>query len=149
METKKHTLTTEEYQKCTLHCLELIKNNLEGVSAPHIVSLYRGGLPFSVKISNILGAPLSIVDYQSYDGNSKTPNLLKDAGIHRGDLIVILDDICDSGNSLKLTEEYLRELFPFNKFLIYTLVGSKKHPKHFNYTIEHDDRWVTFEWEII
>lgn len=140
-------LTDTQINNSLLDCVELIKSQDK---KPHIVTLYRGGLTMGTKLSHHLDAPLSIIDYQSYDGkNSKKPLLMKNAGISQDELIVLVDDICDKGSTLKITEEYIRAWFPFNKILIYTIVGSKKHPDHFNYSIEHFNNWVVFPWEQI
>lgn len=145
----KRYLTEQEIDNSLMDCIDLIKQNLTGVQKPHIISLYRGSLPLGVKLSNQLNASLSIVDYQSYDGKSKKPELIKNAGITAEDLLVIIDDICDKGETIKLTEEYVKAWFPYNKILIYTIVGSNKHPERYNYSIEHENRWVVFPHEQI
>lgn len=152
----KKYLTSQEIDNSLMDCIDIINQNLTGVQKPHIVSLYRGSLPLGVKLSNKLQAPLSIIDYQSYDGKSKKPELMKNAGITAEDLLVVIDDICDKGDTLRLTEEYIKAWFPYNKILIYTIVGSKEHPKHYHYSIEHEvnqftreKAWVVFPWEII
>ena len=145
----KRYLTEQEVNNSLSHCIDIINENITGVQKPHIISLYRGSLPLGVKLSNQLNAPLSIVDYQSYDGKSKKPELIKNAGITAEDLLVIIDDICDKGETLKVAEEYIKAWFPYNKILIYTVVGSKEHPERYNYSIEHNSQWIVFPWEII
>lgn len=148
----KKIITNEQIDNALLECSELISKTLresQESQKPHIVSLYRGSLPLGVKLSHHLNAPLSIIDYQSYDGDSKKPILMKNAGIDSSELLVIIDDICDRSHTLKLTEEYVRAWFPKNDILIYTIVGSKKHPVHYNYSIEHNGSWVLFPWEQI
>lgn len=151
----KKYLTEQEIDNSLMDCIDLVKQNTTGVQKPHIVSLYRGSLPLGVKLSNKLQAPLSIIDYQSYDGKSKKPELMKNVGVTAEDLLVIIDDICDKGETLKLTEEYIKAWFPYNKILIYTIVGSQEHPKHYNYSIEHpkdntgEKMWVVFPGETI
>lgn len=152
----KRYITPQEVDNSLNDCIDLINQNLTGVQKPHIISLYRGSLPIGVQLSNYLNIPLSIIDYQMYDGDTKEPKLIKNAGITADDLIILIDEICDRGITLKLTEKYIREMFPYNKILIYTIVGSKEHPKHYHYSIEHEvnqftkeKAWIIFPWETI
>lgn len=149
-------INNEQIDNSLFDCINLIKNNLSGVSRPHIISMYRGSLTMGVKLSHYLNAPLSIIDYQTYttdniqEINNKLPKLKLDAGITSEDLLVVVEDICDSGNSFKMVEKYLKEKYPNNKIIFYSIVGSKKHPSHFHYSIEHNNRWVVFKsWEEI
>ena len=145
----KRFLSNSEIDNALSHCIDIINKEKSGIQEVHIVSLYRGSLPFGVKLSNHLNAPLSIIDYQSYDGYSKEPNFIKNAGITPDDLIFIVEDIVDRGLTMKLTEEYIRKLYPYNKIVIYSVVGSKKHPNYYYYTYEHNDDWIVFATEII
>lgn len=151
----KKYLTEQEIDNGLMDCIDVIKQNITGVQKPHIISLYRGSLPLGVKLSNYLQAPLSIIDYQTRDGKSKKPKLLKNAGITASDLLVVVDDLVDSGKTFKITEEYVRAWFPNNQIIFWTVIGSKEHPKHYNYSIEHpkDDTgekmWIVFPGEII
>ena len=45
-----------------------LKERYDKIPEPHIVSIYRGSLPLGVHLSNALNCPLSIVKYQSRDG---------------------------------------------------------------------------------
>lgn len=152
----KKYISSQEIDNSLNDCIDLINEYKSGTQKPHIVSLYRGSLPIGVQLSHYLNSPLSIIDYQMYDGDTKEPKLIKNAGITVDDLIVLIDEICDRGITLKLTEKYIREMFPYNKILIYTIVGSKEHPKHYHYSIEHEvnqftkeKAWIVFPWETI
>lgn len=146
-------LSEIEIDNGLMDCIDHINQNISGIQKPHIISLYRGGIPLGIKLSHKIPAPLSIIDYQSYDDftqNTNTeskPIFIKNAGITANDLLVIVDDICDTGNTLKLTEEYVKKIYPYNKIIVYTIVGSKKHPYY--YSIEHDDKWIIFPHEHI
>lgn len=151
----KYILTEQEIDNGLMDCIDVINQNITGVQKPHIVSLYRGSLPLGVKLSNHLQAPLSIIDYQTRDGKSKKPKLLKNAGITASDLLVVVDDLVDSGKTFKITEEYVRAWFPNNQIIFWTVIGSKEHPKHYNYSIEHpkdgtgEKMWIVFPGETI
>ena len=91
----KQLYSHSDYQRDTQEIVKILKNR-----DVHLVSLYRGSLPLGVKLSNILKLPLSIIDFQSYDGNSNKPSLIKNAGIKQNQTIVILDDIYDTGETI-------------------------------------------------
>lgn len=112
----------------------------------HIVTLYRGGLPLGVMLSNRYNIPLSILDYQSYDGNSKEVDFIKNSNVTSNETIYLVDDIADTGNSIQKALDYLYKNFPYNKIVIYTIVGKNTNPRKWNYSIEYRN-WVVFPWE--
>ena len=114
----------------------------------HIVTLYKGGLPLGVTLANRLALPLTIVDYQSYDGESKEPKIIKyGAEIKETSRILLVDDIADTGNSFRKTIEMLNTKHKGVYIRPMSLVGSIEHPESWYYKHEHDGRWVVFPWE--
>ena len=111
----------------------------------HIVTLYRGGLPLGVTLSNKCNSPLSIIDYQRLDGNSENPkpifiiNKIKD-----GDHIFLVDDIYDTGKSMNESYKFLSLKYPNSDIEGITLVGSGNQ---FFYTTQHKEDWIKFPWE--
>ena len=116
---------------------------------PHILTLYRGGLPLGVRLSNQYNLPLSILDYQSYDGDSKEVTMMKDAGIKPNETLYLVDDILDTGNTFKRVLDYLKDNFPKNKICVYAIFGDKhKYPEYNFWYHRNDNEWVVFEpWE--
>jgi len=126
------------------------------IKNPHLVTLYRGGLPLGTHLSNILDLPLSIVDFQSYDGDSKEPVLIKNAGISVDQTLVIVDDIYDVGTTMNRTKSMLWKMFPHIKLVGWTLyVNSYNSHLHEKYDQKcnslHDSKglWVEFPWEVV
>ena len=115
----------------------------------HLVTPYRGGLPLGVRLSNELDVPLSILNYQRYDGDSKEVKFMYNAGISSSECIVLVDDIVDEGVTITKSVEFLREQFPMNKILVYTIFGNdKNHNPSWNYSFTHTGKWITFlPWE--
>ena len=134
-----------DFEDCIQVCGVYIENETRKV---HIVTLYRGGLPLGVRLSNEYNLPLSILDYQSYNGNSKEVSMMKNAGICSSDVLYLVDDIMDSGNSIKKAKEFLNKEFPDNKIEIFTIFGSNKKFQGTSFQYVHDKEWIIFKpWE--
>ena len=137
------------YEEDIKRIVDLLKNE-----KVHLVALYRGSLPLGVRLSNELNAPLSIVDYQTRDGDSKKPVLIKNAGISSIDTLYIVDDIYDTGLTMNKTKEFLEQEFPNNKVKCLVLYKNLKNSHlHKNYPDvyslrESNNEWIVFEdWE--
>jgi len=115
----------------------------------HLVTLYRGGLPLGVRMSNQLNLPLSILDYQRLDGDSKEVAMMKDAGIKTTDVIYLVDDIADEGITITEAIKFLQSEYPETEIVTYTIFGnSDKHPREWQYTFKHGAEWICFgPWE--
>ena len=72
----------------------------------HVVGIYRGGLPMAVHISNVFEVPMSIVGFQTRDGEDEEPYM-----IHKSEdvptQLLVVDDIYDSGYTMKKVIESL------------------------------------------
>lgn len=121
-------------------------------NSKHIVTLYRGGLPLGVRLSNQCNLPLTVLDYQRLDGkgaNLKEVSIMKNADISSSETLYLVDDIADEGITLRDSIAYLNEHFPNNKLVVYTIFGNnKKHDPKWKYTYEHKGDWICFgPWE--
>ncbi len=128
--------TNEDYQIDTNVFKDIIKN----IENPHLVSLYRGSLPLGVKLSNALDLPLSIVDFQTRDGDTnkpKEPKLIKNASIQVNQTLVVLDDILDLGVTMRQARKMLEDDFPYNK-----IEGLTLFVNDFNQHLHQDLKWV-------
>ena len=128
--------------------VDIIYKNLKDKKV-HLVAIYRGGLVLGTHLSNKLNAPLSIIDFQSYDGKTKEPIFIKNAGIEDEE-IVIVDDILDTGNTMIKTKQFLENLQNHNKISGYVLYRSDK-TNEVDFEVKHvtiSDSWVVFPWEI-
>ena len=74
---------------------------------PHVVGVYRGSLPIATHLSNVLECPMSIIKFQSYDGNDKKAewllNLTEDKSdvLNSGHDLLEYDDQAISDNVAK------------------------------------------------
>ena len=84
-----------------------LKERYDKIPDPHVVAIYRGSLPLGVHLSNILKCPLSIVKYQSRDGEDSQAewllNLTGDKKLHPKFFpeLIVVDDIYDTGKTFR------------------------------------------------
>ena len=124
--------------------ISYFKAVIESNNITHLVTLYRGGLPLGVKLSNVCSLPLSILDYQSYDGKSDKVTIIKDKGLRQKNNVLLIDDICDSGNSITKSLDFLTGI---NVKVCTIYSNNNKHNKDWLYCREHNNEWVVFPWE--
>lgn len=143
----KHIYSFSDYSQD----IKLLANMINEESREtHIVTPYRGGLPLGVALSNKTDSPLSILEYQRYDGNTKEVKLMHNANISSNELLILIDDLVDEGITMAKSVEFLRREFPNNPVKVFTIFG--KHdidfPVKSTYLREHPGRWIHFEpWE--
>jgi hypoxanthine phosphoribosyltransferase len=70
---------------------------------PHVVfAPMRGGADFGIKVSNYFDIPFESIQWQTRDGSEKDITRLKELyTTYDGKNILIVDDICDSGETLR------------------------------------------------
>ena len=129
-----------------------------------IVTMYRGGLPFGVRLSHEFNKPLVIVNYQRLDGNDKEPQI--SIGLEHllnSKNILIVDDIFDTGESIRTCVEHIYRQHDHKKIksvTVATLVTINRpceiinpidvtynqiHLRSFDYS---ENLWIQFEpWE--
>jgi len=112
----------------------------------NIVGLHRGSLPMAVHLSNILPAKMSIVNYQTRDGDSKEPVFALDT-IALGDTIIVLDDIYDSGKTIRDTVAMIRQKYP-DQYVKPMVLFGKDNEDDCSWVREHTGEWINFPWEV-
>jgi len=128
--------TSSEFRIAVDKCIEFIKKN----KIKNIVSIYRGGLPFGVALSNKAKLPLSIIEYQTIDGKTEKPNFILNK-LKKGNVLIV-DDIVDSGKTMEEVSK-IKELK--NKDLFYfTLVKRPNIDEKYNSPFVTKN-WVLFE----
>ena len=120
------------------------------ITYPHIISIYRGSLPLGVHLSNILKCPLSIVKYQSRDGqDSKAEWLLNLTNERKNPKffphLIVVDDIYDTGKTFRAVKA-LREFHNNPDYSLMALFGND-NDDGVHYLHEQLYRWIVFPWE--
>jgi len=145
----KYNYFYDEYYQDMVKLVERFKL----IPNPHVVSIYRGSLPMGVHLSNALGCPMSIVKYQSRDGEDKKAewilNLTQDVKIRPTARffphLIVLDDIYDTGKTFRAVLE-LPEFENNINYHCIALFGNDNDDK-VNYLHEQLYRWIVFPWE--
>ncbi len=80
-----------------------------------VIGISRGGLPICVRISHLLEVPMGVVQANHYKGDGY--HTMEDKAVIKGELlgeeikgkILLIDDITDTGKTLKVVDEKLSE----------------------------------------
>ena len=129
----------------------ILKERFEKITNPHIVAIYRGGLPLGVHLSNTLSCPLSIVKYQSRDGEDHKAewllNLTDDKKLHPKFFpeLIVVDDIYDTGETFRAVLN-LPEFHNNPNYRAIALFGNSNNDGVV-YLNEQVYRWIVFPWE--
>lgn len=157
------TLTHPSYYDIEKGCAKIAHNYLKLKGTPGfnelpgaILALSRGGLIPGVILSHIFGAPLIPVQYSSKRGKGDDKNHKNDLPILDKDItsILIVDDICDSGYTLKevATHYTMSNVASHPKLFVNTAVLYYKksaiyEPDLYWKKIASDSPWIIFPWE--
>ncbi len=116
-----------------------------------ILGVSRGGLLPAMIVSHMLKLPMTPISYSSKHGRGDNRNHANELPIVDGSTLLLIDDICDSGETLReVRQHYLRE-----GHAVYTFALYYKHftPPTFTpdfkwRTIPPDAGWVIFPYEV-
>lgn len=139
---------------CSRLALDII-DNFTGIRLDKnlsLVALSRGGLVPGVILSHLLDLPLTPICYSAKTGhgdNRNHLNNLPDLTALPGSNIILIDDIADSGHTLKEVSEYYQTTYCVETAVLYWKHGVSVHtPDYFWQRIEKDDPWIEFPWEV-
>lgn len=113
-----------------------------------IVCISRGGLPVGVMLSEILRKPLGVISVQSYRG--KRPGRMRFDGrisavVPVKGRILLVDDLVDTGRTLKATKKYLLRFGEVRTAVVFRKLCSKFVPDYFVKWMP-EDRWIVFPY---
>jgi len=132
---------------------ELIKSRHRDVNYDHVIGITRGGLVPAVYLSHSLDLPLSIVSYSSPTGNGEGCNTIeflndKLIPITVAKKVILVDDICDTGETIKYVHQYLTDMgVEVHTASIFYREGSCFKPNMHLHVLSENDPWVKFDWE--
>jgi len=148
VEKEKINISWEELHKLTLEVGKQINNNFK---PDVLIGLVRGGLVPARILSSFLNNPrlycMKIEFYDKDDNPTKKPNITQELNVHLENLnVLVIDEVCDTGSTLKTTLEYLKK---FNPKDIKTAVIHLKPHSIFKPDFHADttDKWIIYPWE--
>lgn len=122
-----------------------------------IVAPMRGGADMGVKFSHYFHVPVHAINWQTRDGSHTDTNKLRELlRQHRHSDILIVDDICDTGTTLKQIEETVDVHCNEETFTgtVSTAVTLFKESSDIDVTFhgrslyeDDQDTWFVFPWE--
>lgn len=141
-------ISWETYQH---HATKLAATLLEtDTTFDEIVAIARGGLTLGHLLTDSLRLPICSITIQSYTDIQKQGELRITAKLGKhisGKRILLVDDIADSGKTLKRAVSYLKRFHPAS---ITTVTMFYKPQSVFrpDYFVEETKKWVIFPTEI-
>ncbi len=116
-----------------------------------VIGIARGGVPLAMVIADKLGVKVDIINVKSYTGIGKEertkPRILSTLtdGI-KGGRILLVDDLVEHGDTMKLVSAYIRKRKPkeLRTAVLFKKPWSKFEPDYF---LRKVDRWVVFPWD--
>lgn len=128
-----------------------------GYSPDIVIAPMRGGADMGVKFSHYFGVPVQAINWQTRDGSETEIDKLRELlRQNRHSDILIVDDICDSGTTLKQIENAVDCHCNEESFLgtVSTAVALFKESSDIDVTFhgrsiysDDEDTWFVFPWE--
>lgn len=117
MENLKVMYEEEELQKRIKEIAEQIDKDYEGTDEIVIISVLKGAIFFTVDLVKKMKTPiiLEVMQVSSYNGTESTGNIIVKKDLDNsieGKHVLIVEDIIDSGRTLKYLKEYLQTKNP-------------------------------------
>lgn len=116
-----------------------------------LLAVARGGLTLSHLMAQALNMRnLYTLNSIHYEGELKldTFNIFNIPDVSHAKKVLIVDDIVDSGETVREILKVLREKFPTVEFKLATLFYKKTAVLQPDYTIREANQWIDFFWEI-
>lgn len=116
----------------------------------YLISLQRGGALMSLILSDLLSLPIATMTISSYQNAEKkrSPVLTQEISTDiSGKNVLILDEICDTGETLLLATAYLNEK---KASLVHTATFYTKSHAIFEptYTVAENNDWIVLPYEL-
>lgn len=115
-----------------------------------IIGLSRGGLIPAVMFSHLKGVDtLYTCGIKSYNNQNKATEVMfqypDKQALQGKEVVYVVDDICDTGGTLKFIENYMLPMKVVSVTLVYR-ANEQYRPNYFGTQLS-DERWVVFPWE--
>ncbi len=134
----------DEFERMSKELAERVKGKVDVV-----VGILRGGYFPAHMIAETLGLEVYVIRYKSYVKTRKVGKpilVLPLIGDVSGKRVLLVDDICDTGDTIKAAKELLKQYNP-SDVKVATLFIKPSCEEVPEFWIEKSDEWVEFPWE--
>lgn len=143
-------LSFQDFAKICLQLAVKIKADTQGIPIDYIVSIQRGGALMSKILSDVFDAPIATLTVSTYENmeQKKLPYISQEisTSISKKNVIVV-DEICDSGLTLKFVQDYLLQQAPTT--LRTAVLFMKSHSVFVpDFWVQTSDKWIVFPGEL-
>jgi len=136
----------EEWNKDTDKIIEMIESKKSSEKIHLIVPMF-GGIPIANKLRNRKDYKISLVKMSIYAERDIKAAWIYNNNISEDEELIIIDDIFDSGTTLKETMDLVRKSYPNNKIRVITIFSTEYAPSWLEYLKCKYDEWIVFPWE--
>lgn len=143
-------LNFQEYSQMCFELAVQVKKTTAEKPLDYIVSIQRGGAVISKVLSDLLNVPIATITLSTYENlrQVKEPFISQEVSVSvSGKHVLIVDDLSDSGVTLKFVEDYLSKQAPasIRSAVLFTKSHSQFIP---DFSVKPTDHWVVFPGEV-
>lgn len=130
---------------------QVLVNKCRDYKPDILLGVARGGLTLSHLMAQAMDMRnLFTLNSIHYDGELKldTFNIFNIPDMSHAKRVLVIDDIVDSGESMREIFKVLREKFPETEFKLATIFYKPTAVIQADYTVKIADKWIDFFWEV-
>jgi hypoxanthine phosphoribosyltransferase len=145
-----HLVTFQDFAHKGYHLAEKIKADTQKQPVDLIICINRGGALLSRILSDYLDVEIAAFGLTSYEGVNQQKELRINQELNKdlkGKVVLLVDDVCDSGKSILKAMEITRLLGP-KQILTATLFVKPRAEYKADYWIAETDKWLVFPYEV-
>ncbi len=137
----------DEFKKDT----QVLVNKCRDYEPDVLLGVARGGLTLSHLMAQAMNMRnLFTLNSIHYEGDLKlsTFNIFNIPDMAHAKKVLVIDDIVDSGETMREILKVLREKFPQTQFKLATIFYKPTAVIKADYTVKVADKWIDFFWEV-
>lgn len=139
--------TFQQYEMDVKKLVASLDESVIGNENVHLFGIYRGGLPLATHVSHLIKRPLNIIKHQTLDGFDEGMEVIVNPEDYGDDpAILILDDIYDTGKTMRNIFDMFNQEFHESQIHMATLFGTENE-LGVRYARNYPGMWVRFPWE--
>ncbi|QCT94190.1 phosphoribosyltransferase [Caminibacter mediatlanticus TB-2] len=130
--------------------IEILANKIKGYNADALLAIARGGLTLGHFLAERLNTrEVYAINAISYEGDKKLGyvKIFNLPNLKHKKKIVLVDDISDSGETLKAVKELITKTYPQIEIKTATIFYKEKTKVMPDFYIKEAKNWIVFFWD--